>query len=124
MFEIWTFFETPNYEYLRKLFRDLMQSRNYINDDNFDWLEKLNKTSVKNPMSNSSMAGTNPNNANSHPTVRNAGRTSHPAGVESNPTFARETAQITTPSSPANVDVISDTKCCCFFNRRAKQTRT
>jgi len=34
----------------------------------------------------------------------------------------REHAHIIAPSSPPNVDVISDTKCCCFFNRRTRQT--
>ncbi len=55
------FFETPNvsqelnfsflyyyfsffqYEYLRKLFKDLMESRNYACDYNFDWVEKMQK---------------------------------------------------------------------------------
>jgi hypothetical protein len=40
----------------------------------------------------------------------------------------RDHAHIIAQSSPPTVDVISDTKCCCFFNRRTrhannKQTR-
>ncbi|CAF4393362.1 unnamed protein product, partial [Adineta steineri] len=41
------FFETPNYEYLRKLFKDLMDSRNYVCDYNFDWVEKMQKLTNK-----------------------------------------------------------------------------
>ncbi len=35
------FFFVFQYEYLRKLFKDLMDSRNYICDYNFDWVEKM-----------------------------------------------------------------------------------
>lgn len=31
------------YEYLRKLFKDLMDARNYVCDYNFDWVEKMQK---------------------------------------------------------------------------------
>ena len=35
------------YEYLRKLFKDLMDARNYVCDYNFDWLEKMPKPASK-----------------------------------------------------------------------------
>ncbi|KAK9881368.1 hypothetical protein WA026_015495 [Henosepilachna vigintioctopunctata] len=35
------FFETPDYEYLRKLFRDLFEKRGYTDDGIFDWTDKL-----------------------------------------------------------------------------------
>ncbi|CAH1403485.1 unnamed protein product [Nezara viridula] len=34
------FFETPDYEYLRKLFQDLFEKRGYIDDADFDWSDK------------------------------------------------------------------------------------
>lgn len=34
------FFETPDYEYLRKLFTDLFERRGYADDDEFDWTGK------------------------------------------------------------------------------------
>ncbi|KAK0085068.1 hypothetical protein PV325_005848 [Microctonus aethiopoides] len=34
------FFETPDYEYLRKLFRDLYERRGFSNDGEFDWTGK------------------------------------------------------------------------------------
>lgn len=34
------FFETPDYNYLRKLFRDLFERRGYKDDGVFDWTGK------------------------------------------------------------------------------------
>ena len=34
------FFEKPDYDYLRKLFRDLFDRRGYENDGVFDWTGK------------------------------------------------------------------------------------
>ena len=34
------FFETPDYNYLRKLFRDLFDRRGYVDDGVFDWSGK------------------------------------------------------------------------------------
>lgn len=34
------FFETPDYEYLRKLFTDLFERRGYVDDGEFDWTGK------------------------------------------------------------------------------------
>uniref|UniRef100_A0A0A9Y367 non-specific serine/threonine protein kinase n=1 Tax=Lygus hesperus TaxID=30085 RepID=A0A0A9Y367_LYGHE len=34
------FFETPDYEYLRKLFMDLYEKRGYADDTEFDWSDK------------------------------------------------------------------------------------
>ena len=34
------FFETPDYEYLRKLFKDLFERKGYIEDGEFDWTHK------------------------------------------------------------------------------------
>lgn len=34
------FFETPDYEYLRKLFQDLFERRGYVDDSEFDWTGK------------------------------------------------------------------------------------
>lgn len=34
------FFETPDYEYLRKLFQDLFERRGFVDDAEFDWTGK------------------------------------------------------------------------------------
>ncbi|CAG2056733.1 unnamed protein product [Timema podura] len=38
------FFETPDYEYLRKLFQDLFERRGYVDDGEFDWTGKTMPT--------------------------------------------------------------------------------
>jgi len=34
------FFETPDYEHLRKIFRDLRDKKGYEDDEEFDWTHK------------------------------------------------------------------------------------
>lgn len=34
------FFETPDYEYLRTLFKNLFEKKGYVNDSEFDWTGK------------------------------------------------------------------------------------
>lgn len=34
------FFETPDYEYLRTLFKSLFEKKGYVNDSEFDWTGK------------------------------------------------------------------------------------
>ncbi|CAF4360927.1 unnamed protein product [Rotaria socialis] len=103
------FFETPNYEYLRKLFKDLMDARNYVCDYNFDWVEKMQKLANKTTVSNA----LNPTSAQpetlSSPAARPINKIiSSPD--EDTDRADREHAHIITSPSPANVDVISDTK--------------
>ncbi|XP_071450407.1 casein kinase I isoform X3 [Hetaerina americana] len=40
------FFETPDYEYLRKLFHDLFEKKGYVDDGEFDWTGKTMSTPV------------------------------------------------------------------------------
>ncbi|XP_065337456.1 casein kinase I isoform X16 [Cloeon dipterum] len=40
------FFETPDYEYLRKLFQDLFERKGYVDDGEFDWTGKTMSTPV------------------------------------------------------------------------------
>ncbi|XP_046432084.1 casein kinase I isoform X9 [Neodiprion pinetum] len=40
------FFETPDYEHLRKLFQDLFDRRGFVNDGEFDWTGKTMSTPV------------------------------------------------------------------------------
>lgn len=35
------FFETPDYEYLRTLFKNLFEKKGYVNDSEFDWTGKI-----------------------------------------------------------------------------------
>jgi len=115
------FFETPNYEYLRKLFKDLMESRNYSCDYNFDWVEKMQ------PQTKSQPGKSQYSSSNPHDTPSTQPRpTNKPINIpdddnERTTGRDREYAHIV-PSSLPNPEVISDTKCCCFFNRRTRHT--
>lgn len=40
------FFETPDYDYLRKLFQDLFERKGYVDDGDFDWTGKTMSTPV------------------------------------------------------------------------------
>ncbi|XP_069157271.1 casein kinase I isoform X2 [Procambarus clarkii] len=40
------FFETPDYDYLRKLFQDLFERKGYVDDGEFDWTGKTMLTGV------------------------------------------------------------------------------
>ncbi|XP_044728108.1 casein kinase I isoform X2 [Chrysoperla carnea] len=40
------FFETPDYEYLRRLFQDLFDKKGYVDDGEFDWTGKTMSTPV------------------------------------------------------------------------------
>lgn len=41
------FFETPDYDYLRKMFRDLFEKRGYTDDGVFDWTAKVERRVAK-----------------------------------------------------------------------------
>ncbi|CAB3359139.1 Hypothetical predicted protein [Cloeon dipterum] len=43
------FFETPDYEYLRKLFQDLFERKGYVDDGEFDWTGKTMVIFVPDP---------------------------------------------------------------------------
>jgi len=115
------FFETPNYEYLRKLFKDLMDSKNYVCDYNFDWVEKMQKLANRSTTGHNAYPNSNPHDIPSSPTAR---PTNKPINIpdDDNERSGRENAHIVPSSTLPNAEVISDTKCCCFFNRRTRHT--
>ena len=66
------FFETPDYDYLRKLFRDLAERKGYsIEDGEFDWTGRNMST----PVGGSSLAGGPANQEVISPTNRDRHRT-------------------------------------------------
>ena len=66
------FFETPDYDYLRKLFRDLAERKGYnLDDGDFDWTGRSMSTPVGPTNANAAGAGGNqdvisPNNRDRH----------------------------------------------------------
>jgi casein kinase 1, gamma len=129
------FFDKPDYEKYRKMFQDLMKAKNWECDWRFDWFDKhLNSNpnnTTTNPQqttiepvnipkeninNNNNLNITNNNNLNNKNIQNNRDKvmSSH----EDEPA-----ANDNTPISPPNVEVVSDTKCCCFFRRRSKKDR-
>jgi len=88
------FFETPNYDYMRKLFLDMYDRRGFPRDDRFDWSGKA-KAHVPNDSSRGSLA-TRPSR------IVVPGNT----GMEGTP--------------QVDTDDMVDTKCCCFKTRRRR----
>ncbi|GBM87732.1 Casein kinase I isoform gamma-3, partial [Araneus ventricosus] len=121
------FFETPDYDYLRKLFQDLFDKKKYVDDSEFDWTGKqLNKRprqfgSViivdhsKPPEMNVLSSNLAPNDR--HDSVQVVSSTYSELAPD-NPTTGHSNTPI---AIPAEVEVVSETKCCCFFKRKKKK---
>jgi len=158
------FFETPDYDYLRKLFRDLAERKGYsIEDGEFDWTGRNMST----PVGGSSLAPGNqevisPTNRDRHRTGnpkdanlagnKGAWSESKPSGIDglgprltnenrhpsvqvvrgsTNIDLSRgeidgETADRSNAPIAVNndVEVVDETKCCCFFKRKIKKKRS
>nr|XP_002127729.1 casein kinase I [Ciona intestinalis] len=104
------FFETPDYDYLRKLFSDLYDRKGYPHDDEFDWSGK--------PLQSSSQVTTDVPRSHPQP-QRPRDRFSHQVdGNADDPGAGHSNAPITPQHH--DVDVITEIKCCCFKRRRKR----
>jgi len=145
------FFETPDYDYLRKLFSDLFERKGYADDGEFDWTGRTMSTPVQNqdPISPSGrgrhntgkdgkgtpawseskpsgidiMVGGGRLTDNRHPSVQvHRGSTNMDLSRDDEgATQDRSNAPITTPHDPEQV---SETKCCCFFKRKMRKKKS
>jgi len=143
------FFEMPDYDYLRKLFRDLYERKGYPDDDEFDWTgrtmstppgsiqtnqEVISPNRERHPTTNKGKAASAwtdqprpPNNllggmltpADRHGSVQVMSSTNGELGVD-DPTAGQSNTPI---AAQPDVDVVDETKCCCFFKRRKKKSR-
>jgi len=123
------FFDRPDYEKYRKMFQDLLKSKNWECDWQFDWFGKhLNSANANNTTTNNHQPAnqepitTPKDNQNiTHNNTKNVAnnRDKVMSSHEDDPV-----ANDNIPISPPNVEVVSDTKCCCFFKRRSKKERT
>ncbi|XP_039271725.2 casein kinase I-like isoform X1 [Styela clava] len=101
------FFETPDYDYLRKLFTDLYERMGYPHDNEFDWSHKQ-LTQPQVPIQE---------------VPRNQPQVRQQRDMETNGddhAAAHSNAPIT--QQHPDVDIVSETKCCCFRRRRKKTT--
>lgn len=120
------FFDRPDYEKYRKMFQDLLKVKGWDCDWQFDWFGKhLNSANATNTTTNNHQQATHepvtsPKENNITQNIKNVGnnRDKVISSHEDDPV-----ANDNTPISPPNVEVVSDTKCCCFFKRRSKKER-
>ncbi|XP_049702012.1 casein kinase I isoform X6 [Helicoverpa armigera] len=141
------FFETPDYDQLRRMFRDLFERRGYVDDGEFDWTGKtmmaaLAKTKDFGTGGTANTGGNWPHSgkatplntghltpADRHGSVQVVSSTNGELGAD-DPTAGHSNTPITQPHH--EVDVVDDTKsvfqlqsvysrCCCFFKRKKKK---
>ncbi|XP_014206645.1 casein kinase I isoform X5 [Copidosoma floridanum] len=142
------FFDTPDYEYLRKLFLDLYERRGYLQDGEFDWTGKTMSTPVGSLQTGQEII-VSPNRdrhlANykeyddddeedddyeedmilmkNEISMELQGKyvVSSTNGELANddPTAGHSNTPIT---APPEVEMIDETKCCCFFKRKKKKS--
>ena len=152
------FFETPDYNYLRKLFQDLCEKKGYVNDGEFDWTGRNMATPVGSAQMTTQEVVPN-SNRDRHRTggKESADRKNHAAWSESKPSgmdglghrlnieirhpsvqvvrgstnidLSRDDDGATADRSNApiavgndDVEVVDETKCCCFFKRIIKRS--
>ncbi|KAK2575416.1 hypothetical protein KPH14_008328 [Odynerus spinipes] len=100
------FFETPDYEYLRKLFHDLYERRGFVNDGEFDWTGKTMSTPVGSLQTGHEIV-VSPNR-DRHPTTYKVVSSTNGELANDDPTAGHSNTPIT---APQEVDMIDETKC-------------
>ena len=154
------FFETPDYDYLRKLFRDLAERKGFnLDDGDFDWTGRSMSTPVGSLQTNQDVIS--PTNRDRHRTGKDGDRgvgqqkgawsESKPSGIDGlGPRLTNEnrhpSVQVVRGSTNIDlsgaddgatadrsnapiavnndVEVVDETKCCCFFKRKIKKKRS
>lgn len=125
------FFDRPDYEKYRKMFQDLMKTKGWECDWQFDWFGKhlnnnqnVNTTTTANHQQTTIEPVVAPKDTNLiHNNINLKNQQNNRDKVMSSHED-EPAANDNTPISPPNVEVVSDTKCCCFFKRRSKKERT
>ncbi|XP_014471412.1 PREDICTED: casein kinase I isoform gamma-3 isoform X2 [Dinoponera quadriceps] len=99
------FFETPDYEYLRKLFHDLYERRGFVNDGEFDWTGKPMSTPVGSLQTGQEIV-VSPNR-DRHPAAYKVVSSTNGELANDDPTAGHSNTPIT---APQEVDMIDETK--------------
>jgi len=146
------FFETPDYDYLRKLFSDLFERKGYADDGEFDWTGRTMSTPVQNqdPISPSGrgrhntgvkdgkgtpawseskpsgidiMVGGGRLTDNRHPSVQ-VHRGSTNMDLSRDEEGATQDRSNAPITTPHDPEQVSETKCCCFFKRKMRKKKS
>lgn len=145
------FFETPDYNYLRKLFEDLFHRENYVDDGEFDWSVKHDaiigtaSSSMSGNLQSNKRHLTQYDNDNGRRTkqVSSNDQSARPSGGNlNNPRSTLKmlgsvqvvsstngdltaddpaTGRSNTPINAPDTDTASETKCCWFFKTTKKK---
>ncbi|XP_062369802.1 casein kinase I isoform X5 [Cinclus cinclus] len=124
------FFEKPDYDYLRKLFTDLLDRKGYMFDYEYDWIGKQLPTPVGSIHSDPAMSSNREAYQHRDRMQKSKNQVVSSTNGELNtddPTAGRSNAPIT---APAEVEVTDETNCqkvlnmwcCCLFKRRKRKT--
>lgn len=142
------FFETPDYDYLRKLFQGLFDKKGYVDDGEFDWTGKPLSTPVGSLQTGYEGVALSPGRER-HITSDTRGKPQNLAWLDpprglghSDPTDRLGSVQVVSSTNgeianddpttghsnraitvPVEVEVVSETKCCCFFKKKKKPGR-
>eukprot|EP00111_Clytia_hemisphaerica_P018904 TCONS_00055891-protein len=133
------FFETPDYDYLHSLFRNLFEKKGYKDDGEFDWTHKtIPSTSTSttevakaqpsrpDPRATNNDAWTslpkNQSNSMLRPQIGGSVQVVRSTTGELGGDDKNERKSAVPLNAPPDVEV-EETKCCCFFKRKKKITR-
>ncbi|XP_014897029.1 casein kinase I isoform X3 [Poecilia latipinna] len=111
------FFEKPDYDYLRKLFTDLFDRNGYVFDYEYDWVGKSLPTPIGPIPSDTPLPPSSRDKAQQQTKNQVMSSTNGELNTD-DPTAGHSNAPIT---APTEVDVVDETKCCCFFKRRKRK---
>ncbi|XP_037038425.1 casein kinase I isoform X7 [Bradysia coprophila] len=110
------FFETPDYDYLRRLFQDLFDRKGYVDDGEFDWTGKTLSTPVGSIQTGHEVV-VSPNR-DRHANAKVVSSTNGELNAD-DPTAGHSNTPIT---QQQEVELVDETKCCCFFKRKKKKS--
>lgn len=113
------FFETPDYDYLRKLFQDLFERKGYVDDGEFDWTGKTMSTPVGSTQTGTEViVSPSRENRERHPTANKVVSSTNGELGPDDPLAGHSNTPITVHQEG---DTSDETKCCCFFKRKKKK---
>ncbi|XP_049304862.1 casein kinase I isoform X28 [Bactrocera dorsalis] len=119
------FFETPDYEFLRRLFQDLFDRKGYVDDGEFDWTGKTMSTPVGSLQTGHEVI-ISPNKDRHNVTAKVVSSTNGELNAD-DPTAGHSNTPIT---QQPEVELVDETnsflcclcRCCCFFKRKKKKS--
>ncbi|XP_043070760.1 casein kinase I isoform X16 [Drosophila grimshawi] len=111
------FFETPDYDFLRRLFQDLFERKGYTDEGEFDWTGKTMSTPVGSLQTGHEVI-ISPNKDRHNVTAKVVSSTNGELNAD-DPTAGHSNTPIT---QQPEVELVDETKCCCFFKRKKKKS--